>query len=421
MKLQSTTFGIVSEFNPFHEGHAFLNRSLKQAYGDETVTIAIMSSNFVQRGEIAFLDRYERAKKAVEGGYNLVVGLPLVFSCSSAGSFARGAIAIAKMLELDGIAFGAEGDSKQVNFIRFISSIYKANSFAIEREAALMVSEGFSYPIARTKAIVKFLKKNNVYDYADYDLKCDEKSIIKLLSSSNNILALEYLINWDKDFFSVQRADGDHHNSAKLIRKSFFEKNPKEQKNREKIIYTLLCTRLLAPDNHWLKKYSKRDMDLIMSLQRACIKTNSINELISSVKNKTYTYSRIERLITQIILGYSQRESDMWSKYPPYIQLLAMDSKGMEFLNGRKKQFKDKGIIFIQPFSKAYKQISKAAENNYNSEEDLKSLAIEDVYKRWLDIEIYGSHIFNMVCGKLPLNMHNEKVKKIFISNKVEL
>ena len=87
--------GIVAEYNPFHAGHAFHLAETRRRLGDHTA-VAVMSGNFVQRGECAVLDKWTRARAALEGGVDLVLELPTVWAVSSAERFAWGAVSILK-------------------------------------------------------------------------------------------------------------------------------------------------------------------------------------------------------------------------------------------------------------------------------------------------------------------------------------
>ena len=100
--------GIIAEYNPFHNGHLYhLNKSKKLTNAD--FSVAVMSGNFIQRGEPALLDKWTRAKMAVLGGIDLVVELPTVYAISSAENFAFGAIKILNSMGVvDFVSFGSE-------------------------------------------------------------------------------------------------------------------------------------------------------------------------------------------------------------------------------------------------------------------------------------------------------------------------
>ena len=92
------TAGIVAEYNPFHRGHRFHIEETRERTGAECI-VAVMSGNFVQRGEPALFNKWLRAEAAVRGGADLVIELPVVYSCSGAEMFAKGAVEILDRLE----------------------------------------------------------------------------------------------------------------------------------------------------------------------------------------------------------------------------------------------------------------------------------------------------------------------------------
>ena len=103
--------GIVCEYNPFHKGHLYQLEKTKQA-GAEAV-ICVMSGNFVQRGECAFLDKRTRAETAVCLGADVVIDLPVPWAVSSAENFARGSISLLYNFGVDTVSFGSEFDGKE--------------------------------------------------------------------------------------------------------------------------------------------------------------------------------------------------------------------------------------------------------------------------------------------------------------------
>ena len=103
-----TVCGIIAEYNPFHLGHAWHLRETRRRLGGSAVLVCAMSGNFVQRGDFALLDQYERAAAAVECGADLAVALPLPAALSSADGFARGGVRLLAALGCGWVSFGAE-------------------------------------------------------------------------------------------------------------------------------------------------------------------------------------------------------------------------------------------------------------------------------------------------------------------------
>ena len=106
------TVAIISEYNPFHNGHLYHTQKIREEFGEDTAIIAIMSGNFVQRGEAAIIEKWDRARIAVDCGVNLVLELPFPFSMASAEYFAKAGVCIADSVGVvDAISFGSESGS----------------------------------------------------------------------------------------------------------------------------------------------------------------------------------------------------------------------------------------------------------------------------------------------------------------------
>ena len=168
---------IIGEYNPFHNGHLYhLNKSKEKA--NAKYTIAIMSGNFVQRGNTAVLDKWTRAKMAILNGVDLVIELPCIYSISSAENFAMGAIKILNSLKIvDTISFGTETDD--ISLLQEFADILTDEPEEFKSLLSHELSKGISFPKARENALLMYL--NDIRRYAN------------VLSSPNNILAIEYL------------------------------------------------------------------------------------------------------------------------------------------------------------------------------------------------------------------------------------
>ncbi|MBR5144795.1 MAG: nucleotidyltransferase family protein, partial [Clostridia bacterium] len=125
---------IISEYNPFHNGHEYQIKKLRQMLGDDTAVIAIMSGNYTQRGEIAVTDKTIRARAAIECGVNLVLELPFPYSMSSAEFFARSGVKIAHEIGVvDYLAFGSE--SGDISELSDLASIISSDEYKLTLES----------------------------------------------------------------------------------------------------------------------------------------------------------------------------------------------------------------------------------------------------------------------------------------------
>ena len=160
--------GLVVEYNPFHNGHLYhLNKSKEVT--NATHSIAVMSGNFLQRGEPALFDKYTRAQIAVSNGVDLVVELPSLFACQSAEIFSHGAVALLNSLNcIDSICFGSEeGDIK---ILYQIASILTNEPIQFKNILKAYLDEGLLFAVARSKALYDYISSNNLLDISEEKL-----------------------------------------------------------------------------------------------------------------------------------------------------------------------------------------------------------------------------------------------------------
>lgn len=188
--------GIIAEYNPFHNGHAYQIARLKQKTNADFVIVA-MSGDFVQRGAPAIVDKYCRTKMALSCGVDLVIELPTVWSVSSAEDFAMAGVTLFdKMNCIDGICFGAESDN--LPLLKIIADILAEEPDAYKSALASYLKKGMTFPSARAAALTDYFKNNlqsfyscteEISSIVNYSIE----SLISILSTPNNILAIEYL------------------------------------------------------------------------------------------------------------------------------------------------------------------------------------------------------------------------------------
>ena len=168
---------IIGEYNPFHNGHLYhLTEAKEKSHAN--YTIAIISGNFVQRGNTSIVDKWTKTRMAILNGIDLVIELPCVYSISSAENFATGAIKILNSLNIvDSISFGCETDD--ISILEEFADILISEPPEFKSLLAHELSTGISFPKARENALLMYV--NDIRKYAN------------ILSSPNNILAIEYL------------------------------------------------------------------------------------------------------------------------------------------------------------------------------------------------------------------------------------
>ena len=161
--------GIVAEYNPFHNGHLYQIRKIKEIFGEDVLIVAVISGDFVQRGEISFLDKWEKTQLSLGCGVDLVVELPLYYSIQNAEIFSRMATKILDYLGIDIQVFGAEEGNVEV----------------LQKVLELQKSQDYK------DKLMEYMKKGNSYSTSQR-LALKEYNLDGIVKS-NNILALEYM------------------------------------------------------------------------------------------------------------------------------------------------------------------------------------------------------------------------------------
>ncbi len=297
--------GIICEFNPFHKGHKYLIDSVKK----DGLVICVMSGNFVQRGEFAVYNKFERCKTALENGADLVIELPVPYSLMSAEGFAKAGVSILEKTGIvDQIAFGAE--CEDISKLKEIADKIDKSQESIKGE----MKKGISYPTARKNVIGS-----------------------DLLDTPNNILAIEYIRHTNLPCTAVKRIGKGHDTddevfSASAIRQMLDLNNICSINNCEKAILAKLRS-MTADDFAKIEDVNEGlENRIYKSVRNAC----SIEELYSNIKTKRYTHSRIRRIILKSYLGITKE----YSKDVPYIRILGFNKQGREILSKMKKNSK---------------------------------------------------------------------------------
>ncbi|MBP3489586.1 MAG: nucleotidyltransferase family protein [Roseburia sp.] len=192
--------GIIAEYNPFHNGHAYQIEEIRRRTGADYI-VAAMSGDFVQRGAPAVVDKYARARMALSCGADLVLELPVLWATASAESFAAAGVALfEKMGCVDGICFGAECDN--LSLLSEIADILAEEPSAYRAALSSYIKEGLTFPQARARALTEVLANSGQTSQENISASEDaltqpasltHSELTEILGSPNNILAIEYL------------------------------------------------------------------------------------------------------------------------------------------------------------------------------------------------------------------------------------
>lgn len=327
MKLCAT----IAEFNPFHNGHKYLVDSFKNEFDG---TVAIMSGNFVQRGDVAVFNKFARANAAVANGVDLVIELPLIYALSSAETFAEGAVkTLNSANSIDTLFFGSEEGT--IEPLSSVAALAANESEAFSSKLKEKLSLGLSYP----KALGEVYKAFGVPE--------------SVISSPNNILGIEYIKALLKTKSNIKPAtikrSGAHHDSqeasesiasASYVRSliensdsiecftpSFSYPSPVFGKAFSDIIFYAVKS---ASFSDFTAIYDCSD-ELAARFKGA--QANCVEDIISSVKSKNFTESRIRRILWNLVVKNTLSPK----MEPSYIRILAQNKKGSEIISYMKK------------------------------------------------------------------------------------
>lgn len=384
-------YGVVAEFNPFHNGHKYLIDYLKR--NDDNTVCVVMGESFVQRGECACISPYARTKTALLCGADLVLSLPVPFATASAERFAMGGVSVLGALGcIETLAFGSEsGNAKE---LKKCAEIITGDDFYDILEK--ITDEGLSFPVARQKALEKMCGKE----------------FSNIISTPNNILGIEYIKAINKlglniDILPVNRKGVEHDSStvnnnmcsASALRE-MIEKGEDFKDFLPEISYDILMQesengkapasyrKLETAVLYKLRSMTPEDFrelaDVSEGLEyrffdavRTC---TGLDEILEKVKTKRYTHSRLRRIVLCALLGI--KKSDVLMNVP-YIRVLGFNEKGAQLL----KIAKETASLPI---------VTKSSE----------IAALGENAKRVFDLECFARDVFSLAlpqvdcCGK---------------------
>lgn len=382
--------GIIAEYNPMHTGHIYHISKAKEITGCDTV-IVIMSGSFTQQGNIAIINKFERAKQAIQNGVDLVIEIPSAFASSDAGNFAYKSVSILNDLNVDAICFGAETDN--IERLKLISEtlIYKDKEIWIEIKNEL--KKGISFAKARNNSLNKFLNEDD----------------INIILSPNNILALEYLktlkvLNSNIIPFAIHRESNFNshilencYTSSTSIRKAlenkcnlndiqkYIPENVSKYLKNNKIIFNndffeILKYKIISMNENDLKEINGVSEGIENKLKKEIFNSYSYDEFLFKIKSKRYELSRIKRILVNILLNISKDDFNLLKENNSnYAHILAFNHDKKDLLS----------------------HISNTSNIPVISSLNNKTLSYLNKYQKLsLDIDIYASNIYSMLINQ---------------------
>lgn len=392
--MEKNVLGIIAEYNPFHNGHLYhLETAKKLANSDYTVLV--MSGNFTQRGSTSIVNKWTKAKMALQNGIDLVIELPTLYSISSAENFASGAIKILNELNIvNKISFGIE--TSDIAALNNISKVLIDEPKEYKSILSEELKKGISYPKARENALILYLNDNLRYK--------------NILNNPNNILGVEYLkalkntkaaiepipVKREKVYYNEEKIVDDFASATgirkmlsnkyfgdivKVVPRSTYDILRKETelgnvvldvyRYEKEIIYNL--RKMTIEQISQLPDVSE---GLENSIKYAANFCNTIDGIINIIKSKRYTQTRLQRILLFSLLGITKKDMNMSKKTSPYIRVLGFNDKGKEIISELKNYNVKVPIIT---------SVKKFEDKNSNKN-----------YKRMLEIDRFATDVYTL-------------------------
>lgn len=326
--------GIICEYNPFHLGHLYQIKKIKETIPDSLI-ICIFNGTFMQRGEVSIINKWDKTRICLEYGIDMVVELPFVFATQSSDIFAHGALKILNNLHVDTLVFGSE--SNNVEILKTLA-MTQINNEAFDNKVREYLDKGLNYPTALSKTLEVITK---------YRIK-----------EPNDILAVSYIKEIIKNNYSIEpvaiKRTNDYHGeiisgdiiNASLIRKMLTNGNDVSKyvpratlkylndiPSKDKY-YSLLKYQIINNIDN-LDSFQTVDEGLNNLIKKNIYNANNLDELINSIKTKRYTYNRLNRMFTHILTNF--KKEDNRGLEINYVRLLGFNKKGRSYLNKIKK------------------------------------------------------------------------------------
>lgn len=343
--------GIIAEYNPFHNGHLYQIKKIREKYKDATIVV-VSSSSFTQRGEISLLNKFDKTKVALNNGVDLVIELPYVYSTQSSDIFASAAIKILNYLKINTLCFGTERDN--IDDIKICAQT-QLNNPEYDILVKKYLNDGFNYPTALNKALKSLV-----------DIEITEPNELLALSYIKEIISNKLNI----DIFNIKRTN-DYHDiesnesivSASNIRNKLInnidikDKVPSDVYDILKNIkfnnkyFEFLKYKINSESD--LEKYLDVDEGLSTRIRNAINESNNLEELIQNIKTKRYTYNKISRMLNHILCSFTKDERDD-VKNIEYIRILGFNDTGQRHLNNIKN---DLSINILNKYDTSYRAL----------------------------------------------------------------
>ena len=417
--------GIVAEYNPFHNGHLYQIEEIKKRMGKDTLIVAVVSGDFVQRGEFSYSDKWQKTEMALNHGVDIVVELPLYYSVQNAEIFSRMSTKILDYFELDFQVFGAEEeDIKVLDRIielqeredykkNLMELMKKGNSYSTSQKLALseygygdavksnnILALEYIRTMKKEKLGIKpYIIKREISDYNEIEIEEERKSIAsatfirgEMLKNNGNPENIRKFIP-EKTYEILEKNYISHKkdNSAEK------DNERSEWKNLKNSMFKFLKYKLLMETKKEIIKIYDMNDEIYARIYRGVSKSNTYEVFLKEVKSRNFSIKRIERIVLNILLNVTKKAVDFKLDY---IRVLGFNQKGQEYLKQLKK---DKKVFNEKSYMTEELRTVKKKEND------------EKIFVNWKNIEK------NVHSEKVKIEKNGFLVKELFLNKKERL
>ena len=369
--------GIIAEYNPFHKGHHYQIEQIRKQTDADVIVVA-MSGNFVQRGEPAIENKWHRAKMALENGADLILELPTLSSTQATDWFAAGGVGILHAAKCQEIAFGVEDTS-----VDYRVAFEEWSTLQTKIKEHVTIDE------------MKSLTYANRISLISKEMFGENSSLYRLMQQPNQQLGFAYVKeilsrNLPMKFLTIERMGNGHLDelllegqfaSGTALRKQLVkvernyqlyaqlpyleEVSSNEYRNNWEQYWMLLKYQIERSSLEELRTIYQMDEGMEYRFKKCLPQANSFYEFIQFLKNKRWTWARLQRLCIYVLLGITKEQIKQHFKTihsPKEVTVLGFNEIGREYL----KNLREEETNFITNYAHPSLELQKKFDNIYD-------------------------------------------------------
>lgn len=417
--------GIVAEYNPFHNGHLYQIRKIREIFGKDVFIAVVGSGDFVQRGEISFLDKWEKTQVNLECGVNLVAELPLYYSIQNAEIFSKMATRILDYLGMDIQVFGAEEENievlqkvldlqkRQDYKDKLMGYMKKGNSYSTSQRLALKEYEldgivksnnilalEYMREIEKSNLGIKpFIVKREISEYNEEKVEKEREEFASASFLRNELEKILEEFCGDKNLKSKKLILEKLEKIQKFVPKKSFEiilenlefkiKNGINFQKLKEEIFKIVKYKILTEKKEKIMEIYDINCEIYARIYKGAEISKNYREFLENTKSRNLSNRRVERIILNILLNIKAGMMDFEINY---VRILGFDKKGQEYL----KKIREN--------------------NNFEDIEGKNGFEKKNIFVNWKDIEKFGKFFENngnMANSKNLKNLKNSENKNI--------